>query len=479
MWAAREMLDVHRQMQAGLGNHQEGEVVILDPLKLRVDKEHGSGLAAGRLHQLSDTVANTLRMLGHRNGWFAFEVTLPARVEPDEDNLSAAARIARLGDVWQRVVDESKYHRFWGGHFEVREPDKEQRNVQPSLEHVIVSVKTERDRRDDIRIAEYIAFNRIQRKQIVVSKDVTRSNAKDRVKNPRVDVVALAPDELVSELEMATLCMLDMAMHFNPIKNTNTFGDLRILEWLRGYCVLEECYAGGLSELSDEIIQIDAKEFVATLQRAGLSHAKAETFLERASFQTARRDLYDAPLLHTSDGRLFFLAALYRGIDIALIISSQIGSQNLNVDSKGKAFEKAVLKIFADAGLVARTFKFSIGSTQYDCDIAVLWDNICSFSNARTTGFLPTIQQTVFSSGTDRRRQCNRLKGSRRIYTNIPKSCGSTLETMRLGKNPCCGADASFLSFFPNSRKGTFFYDVSALGRFLRRARSTKFTRSR
>ena len=470
MWAAREMLDVHRQMQAGLSKHPEGEVVILDPLKLRVDKEHGSGLAAGRLHQLSDTVANTLRMLGHRNGWMASgKFTLPARIEPDEDNLSAAARISRLGDVWQRVVDESKYHRFWGGYFEVRGADEEEKDVQPGLEYVIASVKTERDRRDDVRIAEYIAFNRIQRKQMVVSRDVGRSSAKDRVKSPRVEVVALAPDELVSELEMATLCMLDMAMHFNPIKNTNTFGGLRILEWLRGYCVLEECYAGGLSELSDEIVQIDAEEFVATLQRAGLSRAKAETFLERVIFQSGRRDLYDAPLLHTSDGQLFFLAALYRGIDIALIISSQIGSQKLNVDSKGKAFERAVLKIFADAGLIARTFKFSIGTKQYDCDVAVLWDKHLFIFECKNYG-LPT------DDPADRLFFWNRQAEAMQQVERIAKDLDEHPEFVRQhfgddaawGKIHAVVMNASFLSFFPKSRKGTFSYDVSALGRFLR-----------
>jgi len=470
IWAAREMLDVHRQMQAGLANHREGEVVILDPLKLRVDKEHGSGLAAGRLHQLSDTVANTLRMLGHRNGWMASrKFTFPARVEPDADNLSAAARISRLGDAWQRVVDESKYHRFWGGHYEIRKPDEEQKSIQPSLEYVFVSVKSERDRRDDIRIAEYIAFNRIQRKLIVVSGDVARSNAKDRMKNPRVEVVALAPDELVSELELATLSMLDNAMYFNPVKNTNTFGGLRILEWLRGYCVLEECYAGGSLGLSDEIIQIDAKEFVATLQRAGLSPAKAETFLERVIFQTGRRDLYDAPLLHTSDGQLFFLAALYRGIDIALIISSQIGSQKLNVDSKGKAFEKAVLKIFADAGLIARTFKFSIGSTQYDCDAAVLWDKHLFIFECKNYA-LPT------DDPADRLFFWNRQAEAMQQVERIAKDLDEHPEVVRQhfgddatwDKIHAVVLNASFFSFFPKSRTGTFSYDVSALGRFLK-----------
>jgi hypothetical protein len=157
------------QMQAGLENYREREVVLLDPLTLRVDKEHGYGSAAGRVHQLSDTFANTLRMLGHRNGWTASGTfTLPARIESAQEYLSAAARIARLGDVWQAVVDESKYHRFWGGHFAVREANGEQKTVLPGLEHVIVSVKTERDRRDDVRISEYIAFNRMQRKQLVV-----------------------------------------------------------------------------------------------------------------------------------------------------------------------------------------------------------------------------------------------------------------------------------------------------------------------
>jgi len=132
VWAAREMLEVFRQIQAGLANHPKSEGVVIDPLTLRVDKEHGYGSAAGRVHQLSQTVANTLRMLGHRNEWTASgKFTLPPRVEPDEENLSAAARISRLGDVWQKVVDESKQHRFWGGHFEVRDADEEQKTVLP------------------------------------------------------------------------------------------------------------------------------------------------------------------------------------------------------------------------------------------------------------------------------------------------------------------------------------------------------------
>jgi hypothetical protein len=469
LWAAREMLDVYRQIQTGLDNHRKGEGVIIDPLTLRVDKEHGHGLAAGRVHQLSQTVANTLRMLCHRNPWDASgKFLLPPKEVTTESNLSAAARIFRLGDVWQNVVDESKHHRFWGGHFEVQDPDEEQKTVLPSLEHVIVSVKSERDRNDAVQIAEYIALNRMQRKQLIVFQDIGRSNAKDRVKRPRVEAVALAPNELVSELEMVTLYMLDEVMHFNPIKNTTTFGGLTIVEWLRGYCVLEKCYAWDLPELSDGVIQIDVGEFDSTLQRAGLTSSKAKKFLDRVTFQAGRRDLYDAPLLRTTDDQLFFVAALYRGVDIAQIISSQIGSQKLNVDSKGKAFEKDALKMFMDAGLVARSFKFTIGSTQYDCDVALLWDRHLFIFECKNYG-LPT------DDPADRfffwERQVEAMQQVERIVKDLTEHPEIIRQHFGDGvtwdKAHAVVLNASFLSFVQR-RKGTFVYDASALGRFLK-----------
>jgi hypothetical protein len=68
---------------------------------------------------------------------------------------------------------------------------------------------------------------------------------------------------------MVTLYILDVDLHFNPMKDSTLFGGLTILEWLRGYCVLEECYAGELSESSDGLLSIDTEAFEMTLQRGG------------------------------------------------------------------------------------------------------------------------------------------------------------------------------------------------------------------
>jgi hypothetical protein len=467
-WTAREMLDVHRQMQAVLNERKDGRGVVIDPLTLRVDKEHGYGLAAGRIHQLSQTVANTIRMLGHRHRWgIGSSLQLPARTCVSEKDMAAAERILRLGDVWQVVLDESKHHRFWGGHFVVRDPKAEEKEIFPKLEHVIMSEKTERDRRDDVQVSEYIALNRMQRKQLSTSQNISRSNAKDRIKDPRTSSVQLAPTELVSELEMATLYTLDMVMYFNPMQNETLFGGLTILEWLRGYCILEESYAGEVPDDSGGIIELEQAEFRATLQRGGLTSAKANTFLERVIFQAGRRDLYDAPLLRTGDGQLFFLAALYRGIDVALIISSQLGTQKLNVDEKGKAFEKAVLKMFTDAGLTAKTFKFTVRNTQYDCDVAVLWDGHLFIFECKNYS-LPA------DDAADRLFFWKRQVEARDQVERIAQDLSDHPEIVRanFGQDATWGEihvavlNASFLSF-PRSRSGTFFYDASALGRFL------------
>lgn len=152
----------------------------------------------------------------------------------------------------------------------------------------------------------------------------------------KVEHVALAPSELVSELELTTLYVLDNIFHWNAVKNREEIEGITILEWLRGYSVLEESYAGGFASNVDAIIEVERVELNQTLQLAGLTAMKAEKFVELVTFSKGRRDLYDAPLLQSSDGKLYFLAALYHGVNLPLVIASQFGSLSHSVSSKGR-----------------------------------------------------------------------------------------------------------------------------------------------
>ena len=453
----------------GLRASAEGRSVVIDPLTLRLDKSHGHGLADGRIYQLAETAANTLRMLGHQRKWSKTGVfQLPPRITPSADEMAVAQRVSRLGDVWQDLMDESRYHRFFGGHFRPKAPDAEQLGIMPQLELVFASVKTEHERRDDAQIAEYVAYNRAQRWTFSASRNISRTNAKTRIKDPKIDPVALAPSELVSELEFTTLYVLDNIFHWNAIKSTDKIEGLNIREWLRGYSVLEQSYAGGVASGSEAIIEIDPAELEQTLQRAGLSDTKASRFIALVTFTKGRRDLYDAPLLQSSDGRLYFLAALYHGVNLPLIIASQFGSLNHSVDAKGKTFEKSVLKDFQDAGIPAASFKFKIDDVTYDCDVAVLWDDELFIFECKNYS-LPNddpAERFYFWQ-----KQVEALDQVQRIARDL--AANPEIVKQHFGENAKWKAIHSVvLNALPFSLRrapsGTYFYDASALGRFLR-----------
>lgn len=475
VWAASEMLDVHRQMLAALDVYRSGDVIVIDPLHCRLDKEHGYASAGGRIYQISQTLANTLRMLGHLNERAkSRRFAVPERSTPTPKMISSAARISRLGDFWEAVVAESKHHRFWGGYFEIRNPNDEQLEFSPELAHVIESVKTERDRRDDCQISEYIALNRMQRSQISTFQHIAKTNARKRVKNPRVENVSLAPIALVSELEMVTLYTLDVTLHLNPIKSRKEYGGLRLLEWLRGYCILEACYTEKETAVSGGLIELEREEIIETLVRGGLTQSKARIFLERVTFQAGRRDLYDAPLFPVTNGQLFFLEALYHGVDLAIILLSQIGSQKLNLDGKGEAFEKAILQMFEDLKIPARTFKFKIGDKnkgeekEYQCDVAVLWGRNLFVIECKNYGLPrpdPADRLYFWQKQAEAMLQVERIANDLSEHPEyIRMHFGAEAQWDHV--HPVV-LNASFLSL-KQSSKGTFFYDASALGRFLK-----------
>lgn len=467
-WASREIVEIYAQLDSAFKALPAGSTVVIDPLTVRLDKEHGQGLAAGRINQISHTTANTLRMLGHRNRWFANgRFQLPAQQQVTEKEIDSAARIARLGDVWETIVDESKMHRYWGGHFRVEPPDAEQLQVLPGIKAVLRSATTEAERRDDAQIFEHISHIRLQRISFAAVQKISHSNARDRIGNPRQVQVALPPTELVSELELATLYVLQTHFYFDPLRNKTSFGGLTILEWVRGYCVLQHCYTTDGSGALLGLVKLDPVELRETLIRAGFSADKAEVFLQRVTFQPGRRDLYDAPLLLSTDGNTFFFAALYHGVDISLLIASQIGTQKRNVDNKGTAFEKAILSLFQKAGIDARSFKFTIGDTGYQCDVAVLWDKCLFIFECKNYG-LPN------DDPADRfffwQKQIDAAEQVRRIANDL----SSHPELIKRH----FGLDAAWDSVYPvvlnafplslpKSPSGGFFYDGSALHRFL------------
>lgn len=138
------------------------------------------------------------------------------------------------------------------------------------------------------------------------------------------------------------------------------------------------------------------------------------------------------------------------------------------MDAKGKTFEKAVLKMFTDAGVTARTFKFRVRDTPYDCDVAVLWDEHLFIFECKNYS-LPT------DDAADRlffwKRQVEAVEQVERIANDFSDHPEIIWKNFRIDATwnavHAVELNASFLSF-PRSQSGKFLYDASALGRFLK-----------
>lgn len=117
-------------------------------------------------------------------------------------------------------------------------------------------------------------------------------------------------------------------------------GDLRLLEWIRGYsvlqCLAEERYARrGKSGIN---FVVSREEPISRLDSLGLKNGAAETFVDRASFSMSSRDLFDQPLIRLEDGSLLVFGPGILNSDPARLTLSAIGKDGEQLGRKGKAF---------------------------------------------------------------------------------------------------------------------------------------------
>jgi hypothetical protein len=406
-------------------------------------------------------------MLAHRNGWFSDgNLVLPAECEVSREAVESAGRIAKLGDAWDAVSDSSLRHRYWGGMFEVREASAEELEVLSEIDQVFASLLTEQD--IEMQRWEAIAHTRLEQVASTShAKVMAVRNLKSRIADPRSTHVPLAPNGLVSALELMSLYVLDRHFYYDPRSNATEFAGLTILEWLRGNAVLEGSYTSKNDVPLWNIVPIDPAELRATLMRAGLSDQKAAKFIDGVTFRPGRRDLFDAPLLSVEGGKLYFLAAIYQGIALYLLVASQIGSRRRAVDVKGGAFERQILTLFRAAGIPAHNFKFRIGENVYQCDLAVLWDDhlfIFECKNYELPTANPTDRFHFAMQQADAAKQVERIKVDLVGHPDILRK--------QFGENASWKhAHAIVLNALPfsmpQSPKGIYFYDSSALHRFM------------
>jgi hypothetical protein len=472
-WAAidrfiGELRHLHERMNAALKEKSSEEGISFldsDPWTLKGDtgmKINPDAVVASLARQL----ALTLTMLAFENDWFSGRtLNLPERV-PTSDNLQfESGSNSLLAHCWTEVEDGSEHVRYFGTKV------VEERAIfqSPDSEKTIEADMVRFDIHYVLQYWEIVARERFARTVLQNSSSIHNSrDVKGRIKNPRHEQMELIPVNFMSSDE-AIVHMILIFIFRLPVSSPHLYKGLLLTEWMRGYAVLQRLAHEEEGNLS--ILEFEPDQLHKILVNAGLTAEKAKIFLDEATFQRGKRDLYDAPLLRSGSGRLFFLAPLYIGATLWDIILSQLGSLRESVGLKGQIFEQEVRSLFDEKGVPARSFKYKIGDQVFQVDLAVLWDRklfVFECKNDVLPGSRPSQSYYFWQDMLSAAEQVTRIAEQLTTDDSIIKShFGPNAEWDEV--HPIVLNAIPFS--LPDKINGAFFYDASALQRFFKEGR--------
>jgi len=189
---------------------------------------------------------------------------------------------------------------------------------------------------------------------------------------------ALPPSNFITTEEMHTLWALREALSFEPSEDRTKYHSLRLVEWIRGYCVVHALAGAKAREaegLTGEMLPIvSRRELLQMLQRSGLGRPAALRFIDYAQLSRSSRDLFDTPLIAIGTDRLMLFGPAILSVIPAQALLSRLSSLTTSFDARGIAFEKTMIELFRAQGLEAITVEEKIDGEPYDYDILLRWD---------------------------------------------------------------------------------------------------------
>ncbi|MDB6138825.1 MAG: hypothetical protein JWO94_1897, partial [Verrucomicrobiaceae bacterium] len=210
----------------------------------------------------------------------------------------------------------------------------------------------------------------------------------DQISLQRLEQVFFQRNQKTKSAERVAFDVLRDNYHLPVDDDSVIIFDIPFRLWIKGYAFYSRLAEDKDGNSIFSCIRISAHDLVGGLLRSGFTEHQSYKFIELTTFGRGVEDLFDAPLLRVKNGSYIFFAPAYHSPVLGVIALSRIAwlnrrrdeyGENANgniFEGKGKAFESRVLKDFIDAGLSAKTFKYSLDKAEYECDVAVLIDKV-------------------------------------------------------------------------------------------------------
>lgn len=370
--------------------------------------------------------------------------------------------------IWHLMDEMNERFRHLGGSFGVSFSDT---HIAENATSISTTVTYKPKSKNSFSFYDFIANKRLHRRQEENLFSTSVDKELEKLISGYGKATKLPPESFISVDEISTISSLSMSLCLDILKEKVEIQGLTITEIIRGYCTLREL-AHSISTSPDSekmICKIHSfEELKFILSQNGLSETSSEKFISLVTFKISSADLFDAPILKTSNGNYaLFTPTMLFGSTTNAIFSILSGEWD-KLAHKGKAFEDHMLSFFRENGLNAKTTEFTRDDEKYQYDILIEWDGyvfIIECKNYILSHNYPSRSAEFSEKIDDAINQVLRLKdGAQKYHEVLFEKTDISLK----GKIvvPCI---LNCLPYWEPQREGVIFIDSSFVKRFFSR----------
>lgn len=377
----REYTDLLKQMYE---NSIAGGV--LDLGKVTVKGVAGNEFNPEAVHELLlATLASTLGMEAHVHGWYddTGVLVLPTLPTPTDQDRFAVGSVQLLAAAWRHWQFSERRHRYLDA------PLEQKGDLVPAwAEHGVKRLWDSRPSDDDLELYSHVANARLAERLQQHWATLIAGSRYEKAVSGTDGEVDLLPNQAVSLYELHGAAALSQLLSGEITDDQYEYAGLKLAEWVRGYSILQDVAEKALQARDADrlTIRFSNAELVELLQRLGLQGGKAEVFIGHATYRKASRDLFDQPLIKRQEGGYLLLAISAATSSIPNIILSTLGMLEVNLDGRGKRFEKRMIALLGKHGIKAKNIICDRDGETYDYDVAFVWGDYLFLFECKSRG---------------------------------------------------------------------------------------------
>ena len=439
-----------------------------------IDQRHGM-VDVDRANSVNITIVSmTAKMFGYANMWFnsAGDLVLPNDYRKSIKDEGYIQSIGSLGLAWRNLEHTERRFRFLKG----RLNSYSLLNPPPNAPSDFKGATEYEPFESDIELFDKIANLRAKGK---ANQNLIEMKAKVILKTKGLNVsTPLPPNDFIADEEIHGYSILTNSLSFDIGADTKKYGDLRLVEWLRGYSALKLFIEEQIDENKPKssLIELPEKSYLDLLGKNGLNRTKAKVFITSLCFKKSSDDLFDAPLIKIDNGNLLLFGQALRNANLPALILSSLSNRRIQITRKGKAFENEVIKLLNQQDdIEVGTYKGKqIGDNvqeEFELDAIAIWQNHIFLFECKnetlsdgTPSAIAYFESDLQANVKQTNRQLRGLKTYPEILNTAFKGRFKESELQQMSLIPCILYNKPYARIGPID--GIYICDFSSLSRF-------------